>query len=87
MISKTRETKENKVGQEEIKPFLVQLTEFIDVVGKYGIGVAMVGMSLLYILFVGPSQKMSINVGLAYVVAFGSLIFGSYVEFMKLKIH
>ena len=36
--------KNKKSNEEEIeqKPFLVQLTEFIDVVGKHGIGVTMV---------------------------------------------
>lgn len=65
------------------KSFLEQLTEFIDVVGKHGIGVALVAMSTLYIFFVHP-EGMTWQAILGYFAAFPSLAFGCYIEYKKI---
>lgn len=79
--------KNKKSNEEEIeqKPFLVQLTEFIDVVGKHGIGVTMVGMGLLFVLFMHPNTNSWQNI-IAYIVAIPSIMFGTYIEYIKIKI-
>lgn len=72
-----------KSNSRQEKSFLEQLTEFIDVVGKHGIGVALVAMSSLYILFIHP-QNTDWQSILGYIAAFPSLVFGCYLEYKKL---
>lgn len=68
---------------EEERPFLDQLTDFIDVVGKHGIGVALVAMSALYIFFYHPFTGIW-ELGIGYAVAIPSLCFGCWLEYRKL---
>ena len=75
--------KKRRDEEVEQKPFLVQLTEFLDVIGKHGIGVAMVGMGLLFVLFMHPESNSWQNIT-AYVVAIPAIIFGAFVEYKKL---
>ncbi|MCK4808430.1 MAG: hypothetical protein KAS90_02295 [Candidatus Aenigmarchaeota archaeon] len=69
----------------EGKPFLEQLTEFLDVAGKHGIGVTMVVLSLLFVLFIHPESNSWQNI-VAYIVAIPAIIFGGYVEYKKLDV-
>lgn len=92
MISGSRESdkmegypeKRAKKEPVEQKPFLVQLTEFLDVVGKHGIGVAMVGMGMLYVLFIHPESNSWQNI-VAYSIAVPAIIFGAYMEYRKIS--
>lgn len=71
-----------KVYGEE-RPIIDQLTDFIDVVGKHGIGVALVAMSALYIFFYHPfTDPLQIIIG--YIIAIPALIFGCWLEYKKL---
>ena len=79
--NKKRSTHEGPEG----KPFLEQLTEFIDVVGKHGVGVAMVALCLLFVLFMHPESNSWQNV-VAYIVAIPAIIFGAYIEYRKLEV-
>jgi len=79
--NKRRSTQDEPEG----KPFLEQLTEFLDVVGKHGIGVAMVGLGLLFVLFIHPESNSWQNI-VAYVVAIPAIVFGAYIEYRKLEV-
>jgi hypothetical protein len=69
----------------EDKPFLEQLTEFIDVVGKHGVGVTMVALCLLFVLFMHHESNSWQNI-VAYIVAIPAIIFGAYIEYRKLEV-
>ena len=80
-------SKQNRITQTEPegKSFLEQLTEFLDVVGKHGVGVTMVGLGLLFILFIHPDSNSWQNI-IAYIVAVAATIFGAYIEYRKLEV-
>jgi len=62
------------------------LGNILEIVGRNGVGVAMVVMGLLFILFIHPVDNSWQNM-VAYIAAAFALLFGAYIVWMKIGLY
>jgi hypothetical protein len=75
-----------KTDTTEEKTALEQFTEFVDVLGKYGVPFTLVVLGFLVIywsLFTGQSIAVSPNNAVGTIIGTAMIFFGAYIEYKK----